>query len=372
MTSPLSKSWFSITQDFSRTAAAARMPPKANPESKFWCFTLNNYAVDLSQPEPLAKWITDLEEAGMTYLIYSEEKGGKKNTPHLQGYIEMRTKKRLSFMIKLPGIGGGASHFELRRGTQNEAIAYCQKTDDPTFVAGPYTHGQPAESQQGKRSDLLEIQTKLKSGKTVEEVAEENFASWTRYHKSFEKYAAMVKKPTPPPYTMDTFRLPPQGLEKPLLIYGPTGTGKTSYALAHFASPLCVRHIDDLGLLNPKQHDGIVFDDMDFKHFPATGVIHLLDYELDTAVHVRYQVARIPKGFKRIFTFNDDTPLEGPLDDKSKGRPYPSAQLEAIRRRYDKLYVDTNLFGVPESPPWISPAEANEDDDNIQNASDSL
>lgn len=83
-----------------------------------WCFTLNNYSPDEKQ------YINDLVDINerVVYLCYGEEVGDN-GTPHLQGYIEFRR------TVKFGGVRAilPRCHIEARRGTQEQAIIYCQK-----------------------------------------------------------------------------------------------------------------------------------------------------------------------------------------------------------------------------------------------------
>lgn len=60
------------------------------------------------------------------YAIFGRERGEKKDTPHLQGYVALWKKKKHSAMLKLfPGF-----HFEICRGTPAQNRAYCIKEGD--------------------------------------------------------------------------------------------------------------------------------------------------------------------------------------------------------------------------------------------------
>lgn len=87
------------------------------------------------------------------YAIYSEEIG-EEGTYHLQGYIELTKPVRFTQVKSICPILEGA-HFERRRGTPEEARAYCMKIDDPTFIAGPYEFG--VFQGQGTRIDLAAL-----------------------------------------------------------------------------------------------------------------------------------------------------------------------------------------------------------------------
>lgn len=87
-------------------------------------------------------------------------------------------------------------------------------------------------------------------------------------------------------------------------IIGPSGCGKTTWAKTVCPKPaLWVRHIDDLRKLST-EHQCIIFDDMDFNHWPRTTQIHLVDQYDPSSINVRYGTVTIPAGMPRIFTGN--------------------------------------------------------------------
>lgn len=121
-------------------------------EAKHWCFTLNN---------PISE---DTKEAPpYQYLIIGNEVGAS-NTPHLQGYIILKTKARLTAMKKWIT----RAHFEVARGTPQEASDYCKKEGDyhedgelpdtPQVQGGAKRKAQFEEAYQlareGKRNDI--------------------------------------------------------------------------------------------------------------------------------------------------------------------------------------------------------------------------
>lgn len=87
----------------------------------------------------------------MDYMVYQLEECPETKRLHNQGYIEFT--KQLSFsMVKqlLPDI-----HFEARKGTQAQAIAYCTKEE--SRVEEPIVFGVP-HSVPGNRAQLSEVQ----------------------------------------------------------------------------------------------------------------------------------------------------------------------------------------------------------------------
>ncbi len=86
---------------------------KKDQRSKHWIITINhpNKQVD-------SWW----NPAQFSYLILGFEIG-KKNTPHLQGYVVFKKKQRLSKVKKF----FPRAHLEIKRGTPLEASVYCKK-----------------------------------------------------------------------------------------------------------------------------------------------------------------------------------------------------------------------------------------------------
>jgi len=164
-----------------------------------WLFTLNNpeNALTLNQ-------FTD-----GTYLTYQLEQG-EHGTLHYQGYVEFSKAKPLACLRGM--LAGG--HFEIRRGTQQQAIDYCNKL--ATRVAEPYHEGIP--KRQGARNDLDEIRDRIRSGVSNIDIADEYFGQWVRYHRAFAVYRSLKQ----PNRTWKT---------EIFLCYGPPGTGKSRFAL---------------------------------------------------------------------------------------------------------------------------------------------
>lgn len=118
-----------------------------------------------------------------------------------------------------------------------------------------------------------------------------------------------------------------------LVIQGPTGCGKTTWAKRNIPKPaLMVSHVDDLKHFVEGYHVGIVFDDMHFAGderfkgaWPRTSQIHLVDFHNGRSIHCRHRCAYIPPGIFKIFTCNQ----------------YPFTIDPAIERRIC-LVVDDN------------------------------
>jgi hypothetical protein len=213
-------------------------------------------------------------------------------------------------------------HLEVTRGTPKEAADYCRK-DGEVVEFGSIR-------RQGSRTDLEEIRLALVSGASEREIAEQYFSQWIRYGKRFKEYQALIAPVSKPNYLLETFsedwrkKVENYDYSKAMILIGESGIGKTEFALALLPGALVVSHMDQLSEFNSR-HNGIIFDDMAFTHMPRTGQIHLVDWTLDRAIHIRYQVALIPKNTKKIFTSNVTDIFE---DDP------------AINRRINKIYLN--------------------------------
>ncbi|UOF79239.1 rep protein [Circoviridae sp.] len=87
-----------------------------------WLFTLNN---------PTETDYTQITQNFTSYVYQTE----KVSTTHIQGYIELKNAMTLSAIHKLLP----RAHFEPRKGTKEQAIAYCTKQE--SRVNGPITKG---------------------------------------------------------------------------------------------------------------------------------------------------------------------------------------------------------------------------------------
>lgn len=175
--------------------------------SRHWCFTWNN-------PDGLIDWTL---YPTVRYAIYQHEVGDDTATQHFQGYIEFNCPTRLAAARNiLP-----TAHWEPRRGSRDQAREYCRKPD--TRVDGPYEFGKWI-SGGGSRTDLISVQEDLDNGVSMPDIASNHFGTFLRYHKGLALYS-LLKTPSRTKKTTGVF------------IFGPTGTGKTTYCLEQ--SPTC-------------------------------------------------------------------------------------------------------------------------------------
>lgn len=136
-----------------------------------------------------------------------------------------------------------------------------------------------------------------------------------------------------------------------MILQGKPNEGKTQYAKTFFKKPLLVRHPDKLKSYDENIHDGIIFDDQSYGHWPRESVIHLFDVEEESDINVKNSMVTIPAGVPRIFTTNRLMRV-GALDyqgllihnkDKSFLPPQLDETDNAIDRRCDVYRVTRDL-----------------------------
>lgn len=170
---------------------------------KRWCFTLNNYTEE--ELENISKMVT-AETA--EFAVIGKEKG-ENGTPHLQGFINLKQKKRLSQMKTMIA---ARAHFEQAKGTDLQNDEYCTKDHDVYLRIGE-------PSVQGKRSDLLSAVAMLHATSgNLTEVARANPATFIRYGRGLRDYWLTVGS-TPRSFKTEVN-----------VLIGPPGCGKSRHA----------------------------------------------------------------------------------------------------------------------------------------------
>lgn len=187
-------------------SGSSNMPRTPRPSAaKHWVFTLNNPTVT---PEELLEHMPSWDAE---YAVFQLEMG-EEGTPHLQGYVEFKNRRRLAAIKKLAGCS--TMHLEKRLGTREEARDYSMKQD--TREDGPFEFGVWQQSAQGKRNDLIDAIDLLQSSGSLSTVAEAFPSTYVRYHAGLAK---LINIRTPHRDDAPTVSL----------LVGPTGVGKTRY-----------------------------------------------------------------------------------------------------------------------------------------------
>lgn len=183
---------------------SSHLSQMSSPQGKYWVFTWNNPTLD---PILALDAFKDLRD--VTYVVFQCE---FISTRHFQGYIEFSKLKRLSQLKRVfPAI-----HWERRKGSQQDAIDYCSsetyKGEKKGRIGGPWSWGTPCELAQGKRNDLIASVEALKQG-GIRQVAEEHPETLVRYPRGMLLLASL--------------NVPVKPVPEVILLFGPTGVGKT-------------------------------------------------------------------------------------------------------------------------------------------------
>lgn len=223
--------------------------PQAAP-AKHWCFTWNSPTEGKSAKE-LVEEIH--EKFGTEYVVAGLETAPTTGQRHLQGYLCLSTKKRLTALKKIKCLEG--AHWECARGTPEQNKAYCSKEGD-WFETGEM----PAEK--GARMDMKKIHQMIwVEGKSVADVAAlPGSHQGLRYAQTLTEYRAPPKRDGPPTVVW---------------CHGPTGSGKSRWA----------HHGHDGAYLAPgtKWFNGysgqevVIFDDFRGGDMPFNLLLRLLD-----------------------------------------------------------------------------------------------
>jgi hypothetical protein len=189
-----------------------------NDKPRHWCFTyFPQESEDLTHDtiwSNLKAELTSTFEASsrIKYIVCQPELSQEGNL-HLQGYAEFkRPIRRLAAATELGLVG---AHLEARRGTQEEAIQYCEKQDSRLPDADPLHLGTVAPGR-GKRSDLSSAITSIRETPSLRVLAEQHPAVFIKYHRGFEKIIPFFKQQSDRPVDVT-------------IIWGPSGVGKTRF-----------------------------------------------------------------------------------------------------------------------------------------------
>lgn len=284
--------------------------------SQTWVATLNNWTTE-------EKDAALLLHGDLTYCVLGEEVGSS-GTPHLQCYFETSKRVRISALYKM--LKSRRYFLETRRGTQQQADAYCKK--DGKFTTSGTLSTKLIGSSRGSGPGKTHLNDQLMALKEVMEsdgikgAFEADFPSTVRFHSGLSKFAALLPlPPRPNPPKVECF-------------VGPTGTGKTRichwFANRYYGGDIYVHGG------NPKFFDGytgqkcVLFDDFDGTSIPRTFLLRLLD---------RYPIRVEIKGGSvawepiRIFITSNSHP----------DRWFPVSS-DPLLRRMDVVEVNTNLY----------------------------
>lgn len=192
--------------------------------AKNWCFTLNadekkgeHLTWRVAKECPLDWWARS-EQTGLLYMVVQVEAAPTTGKVHCQGYIALKERTSLPTLKKLFSPG---AHWEVARGTPKENYEYCTKEHG---LAGPWEMGKRPDGK-GTRSDLKGVYAMVKAEKTNAEILEATEGKAAKFEKAVNFMRATLNEKASDRQL--------QGVNV-VVLYGPTGTGKTYAAVNHF------------------------------------------------------------------------------------------------------------------------------------------
>jgi len=216
----------------------------APPTSSYWCFTVNNPSFsDIVQFSGDGEhWQEQLQ------YIFAGLEVGEGGTRHYQGYLELKRHKPLQWLKRcLP-----RAHLEKRKGTAKQALEYCLKdlpadvqatiatsTSDnllerivefedsehlPSYITW-HTEDTSSASllsnvpkPKSRKEVLQEMKVMIEDGKSDKALADFDFSVYVSCFRGLNQYRLLVSEPR-------------NHLTEVIVIQGPTGTGKSRYAM---------------------------------------------------------------------------------------------------------------------------------------------
>lgn len=330
--------------------------------SRNWCFTkfasykqidvlcthccehfLIGYELNDEQWDPHAIDFATLSPSA-AYLICQLEQCPSTTRLHWQGFVKFCTSVTPSQVKKF--LNDQTVHLEIAKHVP-KSINYCRKQSSRVPDTEPFEWGDGAIAD--KRWDPNEDYTEALSATSFDEACDiirtQQPRDWCLFNKQIQ---STLNSHFQPP-TIDTnakrksfvfnreFIDPSILKRKSIVLTGKAGTGKTQFALSHFKRPKLIRQMDDIHTFNPREHDGIVFDDMSFSHCPAQSNIVMLDMDEQATIYARYRNGHLPPEFPRFFTCNK--PFQNMwANDRT------DEEERAIYRRIHHEYIITSLI----------------------------
>ncbi|AXL65938.1 replication-associated protein [Spider associated circular virus 3] len=312
-----------------------------------WCFTIftedgDGEASAHYDPNTI-DWLSATPQ--VRYVVAGLEVAPTSGRLHWQGYIELQHPATLVSCKN--SLGTDKAHLEIRRGTRNQAIAYCLKQDsaaqgepegnEPKII---FTWGDDNPQGTDDIYDEVLCQTDVNTAiQFIKRVRPRDYCIFgQQLHTNLERHFTKPKAYDRGTRQYNLPFLPDHVLEtKAIYINGPAGSGKTRWSADHFENPLLVSHKDDLKRLAKGSYNGIIFDDFNISHWPIGAVIHLCDLEWDRSIDVKHGTVTIPAQMPRIFTNNlsfDEWCPSGLTEE----------QKNALRRRIHVINVHVRLF----------------------------
>jgi Putative viral replication protein/RNA helicase len=221
------------------------------PYAKHWVFTVNNYTDE--ECTRLRALHSECTSRRVTYLVFGREQGAS-GTPHLQGYIRLDRKCRLSWLKKEISSRG---HFEVSRGSPLQAASYCKKDGD-------FEEFGELPGGRGARTELDALAGMLADGASLGEIRKTFPGLYIKHRRAIR----------------DEIRervLPRDSAPTVKVLWGPTGTGKTRSVYDYHIAESIYKHDGGDWFDGYTGQDVVLFDDFSGSDFKLTYLLKLCD-----------------------------------------------------------------------------------------------
>jgi len=206
--------------------------------TRSYCFTINNYTDDELK---CVRGLVDNFGGDFRYVCFGIEKGDS-GTPHLQGYLELKSAQKSGFLKKH---GFSRAHLEKRKATREEARAYCTKEgkfeEFGTFATGG----------RGSRNDIRALRDAIYAGASWVDVIDQFPDTVGRFMKFTQKCFEIFEKRVSKEYRQVDV----------VVLLGDAGTGKTRFVTEAFPDVFTVNTRDSFPFDGYSGEKAILIDD---------------------------------------------------------------------------------------------------------------
>lgn len=225
-------------------------------KTRRYCFTIHNYTKkDLKRFHSLAE---SLEKH--RYICYGLEVAPDTGTEHIQGYIELNTAQRFTFLHNYFGFKKNGEilkfHVEIANGNAEENKKYVSKEGKS------FEYGEPVK--QGARNDLAEIKEAIKENpKNLNNIIDQygNNLQQVKFAQTLQPIYLPSRNPKEPPTV--------------LWLFGSSGIGKTRKVYDTFED-VCAGMYKWLGT-GYNQNECLLLDDFRYDLIPFAEVLRITD-----------------------------------------------------------------------------------------------
>lgn len=288
--------------------------------AKRWCFTINNPTPDD------CFWVDELNP-NVTYLIVQEERG-EEGTLHWQGFLILNKREKMSW---LKTNLNPRAHWEVTRGTNQQAADYCRKEDSYTgglrFEHGALPQRAEAPKRQAMLQDAIETIDELKEMYIPPRKIATTALLCPSFIQAYKHITADILGPYRPELKIVTMVAPP-------------GTGKSYSIQERFPEHgICIAGNSGVWFQNPTA-EVMVFEEFNGQ-IPLTRMLRFLDtYPL--ALEVKGSMA--PAMYRVVIITSNTSPkywyTHNGLDDLT-----PDKRLDAIHALWDRIgYTDGGSY----------------------------